>query len=114
MKIALPVAGGQLCAHFGHCERFYIFDVRQGTQEVMRVAALKNPPHEPGLLPGLLSEEGVNVVIAGGMGVRARELFSQKGIKVVDGADPAAGSPENIVRLYLSGCLKTGKNVCDH
>ncbi len=80
----------------------------------MRVSTLKSPPHEPGLLPRLLSEEGVNVVIAGGMGVRAQDLFSQKGIKVVVGADPATGSPEDIVRLYLSGSLKTGANVCDH
>ncbi|HUW63175.1 MAG TPA: NifB/NifX family molybdenum-iron cluster-binding protein [Spirochaetia bacterium] len=114
MKIALPVAGGQLCTHFGHCERFHIFDIDQGSQEILRVSTLNAPPHEPGLLPRLLSEEGVNVVIAGGMGSRAQELFDQNGVKVVTGADPTTGSPEDILRFYLSGSLHTGANVCDH
>ncbi len=114
MKIAVPVADDQLCTHFGHCERFYMFDVDQGSQEILSVSTLNSPPHEPGLLPRLLSEEGVNVVIAGGMGSRAQELLNQKGVRVVTGADPTAGSPEDIVRYYLSGSLAIGANVCDH
>lgn len=27
MKIAIPMAGGQLCMHFGHCEQFALVDV---------------------------------------------------------------------------------------
>jgi len=114
MKIAMPISEGQLCSHFGHCERFYIYDVQQGTTEIMKVASLSAPPHEPGLLPGLLCEEGVNVVIAGGMGTKAQEMFSQKGIQVVAGVSPAGGSPEDLVQIYLSGGLKSGPNICDH
>ena len=114
MKIALPVAGGRLCTHFGHCERFYMYDVDQGSMEILGVSTLQSPPHEPGLLPRLLSEEGVNVIIAGGMGSRALDLFQQNGVKVVTGADPSTGNPEHIVRSYLSGSLNTGVNVCDH
>lgn len=114
MKIVLPIAGDQLCTHFGHCERFDFFDVDPNTREIVKTETLTAPPHEPGLLPGLLSEKGANVVIAGGMGARAQDLFNQKGIKVVFGADPATGSPEDIVRSYLSGSLRTGANPCDH
>lgn len=114
MKIALPVSGGQLCSHFGHCERFYIYDVHQGSTELLRVAAFNAPPHEPGLLPDLLGEKGVDLVIAGGMGSKAQDLFNQKGIKVVVGASPSNGSPEEIVQLYLSGSLQAGLNSCDH
>lgn len=114
MKIALPVSGGQICSHFGHCERFYIYDVHRGSAEILRVSSLNAPPHEPGLLPGLLGEEGVDVVIAGGMGMQAQNIFSQKGIKVVAGVSPSSGSPEDIVQLYLSGGLEAGPNICDH
>jgi len=114
MKIALPIAGGALCAHFGHCERFGFYEVDPGTGEILRKETMEAPPHEPGLLPRLLSEKGANVVIAGGMGMRAQDLFTQRGIKVVVGADPSAGSPEDIVRAYLSGSLTTGANPCDH
>jgi predicted Fe-Mo cluster-binding NifX family protein len=114
MKIALPVSGGRLSSHFGHCERFYIYDVQQGTAGVLRFSAMNAPPHEPGLLPGLLCDEGVKVVIAGGMGAKAQELFNKKGVKVVSGVSPDGGSPEDIVQLYLSGSLTSGPNICDH
>ena len=29
-KIAIPAESGKLCAHFGHCEKFYIADVENG------------------------------------------------------------------------------------
>lgn len=114
MKIAMPVAGEQLCPHFGHCERFEFFYVNPDSKEILKTETLDAPPHEPGLLPRLLGDKGVNVVIAGGMGAKARDLFRQRGIKVVVGADPAAGSPEDIVRQYLSGSLTSGQNLCDH
>lgn len=114
MKIAMPIAAGQLCTHFGHCERFSMFDVDQTSKEVLQVSTLEAPPHEPGLLPRLLSEKGVNLIIAGGMGSRALDLFNQNGVQVVTGADPATGTPEEIVKKYLAGSLTTAGNVCDH
>lgn len=114
MKIAVPVAQDQLCTHFGHCESFLFFDVDPDTKNILKKEVLTAPPHEPGLLPKLLSEKGVNLVIAGGMGGRAQQLFQQNGVKVVTGASPANGSPEEIVNVYLAGSLQTGANPCDH
>jgi ATP-binding protein involved in chromosome partitioning len=113
MKIAMPIAGDKLCLHFGHCEKFYFFDVDEQTREISSVETMVPPPHEPGLLPRLLHEKGVNLVLASGMGARAQQLFAQKGIRVVTGADPGA-SPEDIVKMHLAGTLKTGSNPCDH
>ncbi|MDD3653809.1 MAG: NifB/NifX family molybdenum-iron cluster-binding protein [Desulfotomaculaceae bacterium] len=114
MKIVLPVAGDQLCMHFGHCEMFQLFDVNLDTKEITKKESFTPPPHEPGLYPRLLGEKGANLIIAGGMGPRAQELFNQNGIEVVVGARPATGSPEDIVRQYLSGFLETGDNACGH
>jgi predicted Fe-Mo cluster-binding NifX family protein len=55
---------------------------------------------------------GANVVIAGGMGMRAQQLFTQAGISVVTGAPVDA--PETLVDQYTSGRLVTGQNLCDH
>ena len=55
---------------------------------------------------------GANVIIAGGMGGRALELFEQNGIKVVTGAPSM--EPEVLVKSYLDNTLKAGENVCDH
>jgi predicted Fe-Mo cluster-binding NifX family protein len=113
-RIAVPVTGGKLSAHFGHCEEFVIFSAKDApgetTAEVVEV--LESPPHQPGLLPAWLNEHGVHMVIAGGMGSRAQDLFSQAGIEVMVGA--ASTDPKEIVQSYLDGTLVAGQNVCDH
>ena len=113
MKVAMPIAGDRLCAHFGHCQQFYFFDFDENTREVLKKDTLIAPPHEPGLLPRLLKEKGVNLVIAGGMGMQAQKLFTQNGIKVVTGAG-AENDPVDIIKAYFNDTLKTGANLCDH
>ena len=112
MKIALPLAEGRLCMHFGHCEQFALIEADEVTRTIAGKQLLTPPPHEPGVLPRWLHEQGANVIIAGGMGQRAQSLFTENGIKVVVGA--AAETPENLVAAYLAGTLQTGANVCDH
>jgi ATP-binding protein involved in chromosome partitioning len=110
MTVAVPVSGGKLSAHFGHCEQFALFAVTE--KNVAGRQDLTPPPHEPGVLPRWLKEQGVNLVIAGGMGQRAQSLFEQQGIQVVCGAP--SQDPAEAVRRYLSGELETGDNACDH
>lgn len=110
MRIAVPATGGAISPHFARCEEFLLFDVENG--EVKNRLSAIPPPHGPGVLPQWLREQGANVIIASGMGMRAQTLFSEQGIEVVLGA--AAGSPDEIVASYLNGTLETGENVCDH
>ncbi len=112
MRIAMPVAEGKLCMHFGHCEQFALVDVDEAKKSVLSTNYLTPPPHEPGVLPRWLHEQGADVIIAGGMGQRAQGLFAANGIKVLVGAP--AESIEVLVKSYLDGTLKTGANVCDH
>ena len=112
MKIAIPVANEQLCMHFGHCETFAVLTVDEKTKTITGHETLVPPPHEPGVLPRWLGEQKVNVIIAGGMGQRAQQLFTAQNIAVVVGAPAAA--PEKLVTDYLAGTLKSGANVCDH
>ena len=110
MKIAMPTVDGKLCLHFGHCQKFAIVGVENG--QITGTEMLEPPAHEPGVLPRWLHEQGVDVIIAGGMGQRAQGFFGQFGIEVVVGAQP--DEPQKIVRAYLDGALATGDNVCDH
>lgn len=112
MRIAIPLAGGQLCLHFGHCEQFALVDVDQQTKSIVCKTLVTPPPHEPGLLPRWLHEQGATVIIAGGMGGRAMSLFAENDITVVTGAPVA--STEEIVTSYLQDSLQTGLNTCDH
>ena len=110
MKIAIPVSGGCLSSHFGHCEHFSLFDTQDG--RVTNHHSVTPPPHEPGAYPKWLRTQGVDVIIAGGMGRRAQDIFSQEGIKVVYGV--SSTDPSVVVEDYLKGQLKTGDNICDH
>jgi ATP-binding protein involved in chromosome partitioning len=112
MKIAIPVTYGQLSAHFGHCEQFALVDVNPSSREVEATSYEVPPPHEPGVLPRWLHEQGVDLIIAGGMGERAQQLFAQNGIKVVVGA--RCRPVQEAVADYLDGTLQAGENPCDH
>ena len=110
MKFAIPIADGKLTAHFGHCKEFAMVEVED--QKILSTEMLDPPPHEPGVLPRWLKEQGTTIVIAGGMGQRAIQLFQQAGVEVFVGAP--VDEPENLVKSYLNQTLVTGGNVCDH
>ncbi|MFO8143446.1 MAG: NifB/NifX family molybdenum-iron cluster-binding protein [Dehalococcoidales bacterium] len=112
MRCAVPVTGGLLAQHFGHCEHFAFIDIDEGRGEIIKKEMVTSPGHEPGLLPAWLAEEGVTVVIAGGMGSRAQGLFERSGIKVV--INVMQTEPEKAVMDYLAGELKIGEDICDH
>lgn len=109
-KIAIPVEDGKLCAHFGHCTVFALFDVKD--KQIVRKELAPAPAHQPGMLPEWLREKGANVVIAGGIGMRARALLEQSGIQVIIGVAP--DEPETVVHSYLADSLVGGENLCDH
>ncbi|MDD5243381.1 MAG: iron-sulfur cluster carrier protein MrpORP [Syntrophorhabdaceae bacterium] len=111
MKFAVPTNQGKLCAHFGHCEAFALIDI-DGEGRIVNETYVTPPPHEPGLLPPWLSQQGVNCIIAGGMGSRAQQLFAQQGVRVVTGTQ--GEHPREVVEQYLKGTLETGANTCDH
>ena len=112
MKCAVPVTGGMMSPHFGHCEQFALFDVDEKKKEITQKELIPSPGHQPGFLPGWLAEQGVTVIIAGGMGSRAQGLFQQNNIEIVLGA--IESDPERAVLNYLDGRLATGDNICDH
>ncbi len=111
MKIAIPLSDGKLFAHFGHCASLALMEADAANAITAR-HDIPAPPHEPGLLPLWLSERGVTMVICGGIGARALELFAQKGIEVVIGAP--VDTPERLVAAHFQGTLKTAANSCDH
>ena len=110
--IAVPVADGKLCSHFGHCEQFAFYEVDFSNRQIHASRHVDPPPHEPGLLPRWLHDENARMVIAGGMGQRAQNIFRDQGIQVVVGAP--VDSPENVVQAYLDGNLTPTENPCDH
>ncbi|MDD2458124.1 MAG: iron-sulfur cluster carrier protein MrpORP [Eubacteriales bacterium] len=109
-KIAIAAEGHYVCEHFGHCEGFNIYTTQEG--KIIAQDFLANPGHKPGLLPNLLNDQGVHVVIAGGMGAGAIDIFNEKGIDVITGA---RGMVDQTIATYLDGKLLSTGSVChDH
>ncbi len=112
MRYAIPVSGGLVSPHFGHCEYFALIDVDESKRNIIGKELIPSPGHQPGLLPEWLAEQGVAFVISGGMGSRAQTLFRQNRIGVIVGA--VESDPEKAVLSYLDGQLAIGDNICDH
>lgn len=51
-------------------------------------------------------------MLTGGMGIRARDLFAERGIDVVAGIETT--DPKKAVEAYVRGKLSAGANPCDH
>jgi len=62
------------------------------------------------LLPRWLQQQGVQVIIAGGMGERALNLFSENGIKVKSGV--TGKTAEELAKIFLNGGLISGPTAC--
>ncbi|MFA5570926.1 MAG: NifB/NifX family molybdenum-iron cluster-binding protein [Sphaerochaetaceae bacterium] len=112
MKIAIPVANGVLNLHFGHCSSFVIAEVDCEQKKLIKKLEVPAPKHEPGVLPRFLAQQGVDLIISGGMGMSAQNLFKEAGVDVIVGAPSVA--VDQIIEDYLQGTLVTGHNECGH
>ncbi|KPJ63351.1 MAG: hypothetical protein AMS15_00655 [Planctomycetes bacterium DG_23] len=110
MKIAVPVIQGRVSPHFGRSDYFAFFDIEQG--KLKAGERCNPPPHAPGVIPKWLKEQETDVVITGGIGPRALDIFAQYGIKVLTGAPNL--EPEELVRQHLQGTLALEENICEH
>ncbi|ADY56782.1 Dinitrogenase iron-molybdenum cofactor biosynthesis protein [Syntrophobotulus glycolicus DSM 8271] len=107
MKIAVASEGPMVSEHFGHCDSFFIFDTEK--EQILKSEAVQNPGHRPGFLPNFLNDIGVNVIIAGGMGAGAIEIFTEKNIEIITGV---RGNAKIAVEQYLQGQLQSTGSVC--
>lgn len=109
MRIAIASSGNEVCQHFGHCEVFTLFDLENN--QIVKETSLPNPGHQPGFLPGFLKEQGVDLVIAGGMGAKAKELFDANSIKTITGL---SGKVNDVIQAFLNGSLVSTNETCSH
>ena len=110
MKLAAACTGTQMCPHFGHCENFMLFEAEDG--KIVSEQSVPNPGHRPGFLPNFLADQGVTVMIAGGIGGGAIDIFNERGVSVVTGAQ---GGAREAAEAYLNGTLvSTGTECHEH
>ncbi len=110
-RIAVPInENGALDAHFGHCKFFALFNIENNT--IVSEDKVVPPPHEPGVLPKWLADNGATDIIAGGMGQKAIQIFNAHKVNVFVGADTLPA--KELVEGFLSKKLSFASNYCDH
>jgi predicted Fe-Mo cluster-binding NifX family protein len=110
-KIAIPMAAGSYCPHFGGADAFMLCDADAAAGKIEETHVYPAPEHKPGALPRWLHQQGVDTVLAGRMGSRAQQMLSRLGMKVVAGV--AGPDPRSLIRSYLDGTLVQGDGSCD-
>lgn len=113
MKIAVPVkSNGTIDDHFGHCDHFDIFSVSDDKKvtETRRIASGEGCGCKSGIAY-VLAEDGVKLMLAGGIGQGAVNVLHHPGIAVVRGC---TGNAELNVKQYLSGELIDSGENCSH
>ena len=109
MKIAATYDNGNIFQHFGKTEFFKVYEVEDNKIISSEVIGSNGLGH--GALAGLLGEQGINVLICGGLGGGAQTALKEAGMEVCSGAK---GDADQAVEAYLRGELvSTGAN-CDH
>ena len=109
MKIAVTYDNGNIFQHFGKTEFFKVYEVEDNKIISSEVIGSNGLGH--GAFAGLLGEQGINVLICGGLGGGAQTALKEAGVEVCSGAK---GDADQAVEAYLRGELvSTGAN-CDH
>jgi len=109
LRVAISTDAGYVSAHFGRCPEFTIVDIKEN--EVVRKEVVKNPGHAPGVIPQFLHDRGVEYIICGGMGARAKSLFEDFGVQTIVGVE---GKVDNVIEEILKGTLEGKESLCEH
>ena len=110
MTIAVTYADGVIFQHFGHTAFFKLYDTEQGNVLSARIVETQGSGH--GALAGFLKEQGVDVLICGGIGGGAQQALNNAGIKLYAGV---SGDADAAVDALLKGTLRYMESAtCDH
>ena len=112
MKVAVPTRGDVVDDHFGHCEEYTIFTL----DEVRRISNEEKLPSLQGCgcksnIAGILQQKGVNVMLAGNMGMGAYNVLNHHGIEVFRGC---SGNIYKVVEEYTKDRITDSNQSCNN
>lgn len=110
MRIAVPYENEQVFQHFGHTERFQVYDVEGSEVKVKTLVNTNGSGH--GALADILKKLEVDTLICGGIGGGAQMALTEAGIKFYGGV---TGKADQAVEDLLKGQLHFDPEAhCDH
>lgn len=110
MKIAVTYENGQVFQHFGHTEKFKIYEVENGAVKSQSIVDANGQGHSA--LVGILRDLDADVLICGGIGGGAKAALNNANIKLYGGVK---GSCDDAVMTFVEGNLEYNPDVkCSH
>jgi predicted Fe-Mo cluster-binding NifX family protein len=110
MRIAVTYENGQVFQHFGHTERFKVYDVENN--RVVTAAVVNTNGSGHGALADVLKKIGVDTLICGGIGGGAKRALSEANIRLYGGV---SGDADKAVEALLAGGLSfDSEATCEH
>ena len=110
MKIAVTYENGQVFQHFGHTEAFKVYEIEDGAVRTSRIIGTDGFGH--GALAGFLREQGICVLICGGIGGGAINALQQAGIEVYAGV--SGDADQAVAALLASSLTYSSQANCSH
>ncbi len=111
MKIAVPYLAGDVNAHFGCTESFLIAEADNGQVVRASVFEVDGMQHDHSGIAGFLKQQGVDVILAGGMGAPMQQALKMQGFELYCGVTGRAGEA---VEAFLRGDIEQSHSTCGH
>ena len=109
MKLAVMLYGRRVSPRFGYSQRALIVEIDDHQEIHRRNVVVKS--YHPEQIPEVLRNEGVDLVIAGGINRQFQDLFQDHGIAVIWGI---IGDVDDVLAAYQAGQLVVGMGGCPH
>ncbi len=111
MIIAVPYLQGDVNAHFGSTQAFLIAKAVDGRVEQTSIFEVQGMQHNHSGIAGFLKEQGVEVILAGGMGAPMQQALKQHGFSLYCGV---TGPALEAIDAFLAGKIEHSESTCGH
>ena len=110
MRIAVTYENGEVFQHFGHTERFKVYDIENNEVKLATTVNTNGSGH--GALADILKKIEVDTLICGGIGGGAKRALEEAGIRLFGGV---SGNADKAVESLLKDELHYDSEAsCDH
>lgn len=107
MKLAIMLYGTRVSPRYGYSQGALVVEL-DGQREIGR-KTLGVERYYPEQVPQILGNEGVELVISGGMNQYFQSLFTAQGVQVIWGI---IGEAEEVLAAFKAGQLIPGMGCC--
>lgn len=111
MIVAVPYLQGEVNAHFGSTQSFLIAETSEEKVTRTSIYEVQGMQHNHAGIAGFLKEQGVQVILAGGMGAPMQQALKLQGFELYCGV---SGPAVEAIETLLRGDLQQSEATCGH